>query len=514
MRQLRCTAVLFSLLLMVSGTIASARLPRAGLSFNERVRLQEIVERVGHRHLVGDPPSLDNAAARRSIRQKVAGQLAYEALLGARMGRALSSTDLEAELARIERETQDPQRLSELREALGDDDSRLLEGWVRPTLVGRLLLGDTDLVATSDATGDPARPGWEMIPPLPETWEYHCAVWTGTHMIVWGGVSAAGRSYDPAAHAWSPISTVGQPPPARECSAVWTGTRMIVWGGLNPGPTNAGGSYDPVSDTWSPVSTLGAPSPRRGHSAVWTGHEMLVWGGGGSFGTDTGGRYDPASDSWAPMSTVNAPEPRLIHGAIWTGSEMIIWGGTQDLNINVHFATGGRYDPFSDTWESLPVTPATPSPRSFHTTVWTGSEMIIWGGRAEFGTNFGDGGRFNPGTNQWEPIPPDDAPSPRHSHGAVWTGRQMLVWGGISSSTTTTNTRLFSDGASFSPANGHWTKLKHGRSPDARFNFTTIWSGREMLVWGGHGGPAFDSLDDGGLYAPARRIKVSNGGSL
>ena len=58
---------------------------------------------------------------------------------------------------------------------------------------------------------------------------------------------------------------------------------------------------------------------------------------------------------------------------MWTGSEMIIWGGSQ-LN------TGGRYNPSTDSWAATSTTNA-PSARQDHTAVWTGSEMIIWGGK-------------------------------------------------------------------------------------------------------------------------------------
>ena len=68
---------------------------------------------------------------------------------------------------------------------------------------------------------------------------------------------------------------------------------------------------------------------------------MIVWGGtpDGINDLNTGGRYDPTSDSWVATSTSNAPSARDSHTAVWTGSDMIVWGGSGDLN------TGGRYSP-------------------------------------------------------------------------------------------------------------------------------------------------------------------------
>jgi hypothetical protein len=67
---------------------------------------------------------------------------------------------------------------------------------------------------------------------------------------------------------------------------------------------------------------------------------MIVWGGYVFHVGDvkTGGRYNPITDHWTPTSTINAPANREVHTAVWTGGEMIVWGG------NLGFKdTGGRY---------------------------------------------------------------------------------------------------------------------------------------------------------------------------
>lgn len=56
---------------------------------------------------------------------------------------------------------------------------------------------------------------------------------------------------------------------------------------------------------------------------------MIVWGGSdGTTRWNDGGRYDPVADRWTSVTTVNAPVARDRHTAIWTGLEMIVWGGT------------------------------------------------------------------------------------------------------------------------------------------------------------------------------------------
>src|SRR5207247_6254811 len=104
----------------------------------------------------------------------------------------------------------------------------------------------------------------------------------------------------------------------------------------------------------------------------------------------TGGRYHPNSDSSTATGTTNAAAPREGHTAVWTGSEMILWGGTNGPFLN----TGGRYNPSTDSWTATSTTSA-PAGREFHTAVWTGSEMIVWGGLGT-GAYSNTGGSYAP----------------------------------------------------------------------------------------------------------------------
>jgi len=89
---------------------------------------------------------------------------------------------------------------------------------------------------------------------------------------------------------------------------------------------------------------------------------------------------DCTDNTWTATTTVNAPDPRASHTAVWTGSEMIMWGGFNQNGDQTHsLNTGGRYSPSTDSWTATAIANA-PLGRSLHTAVWTGSEMIIWGG--------------------------------------------------------------------------------------------------------------------------------------
>ena len=108
---------------------------------------------------------------------------------------------------------------------------------------------------------------------------------------------------------------------------------------------------------------------------------MIIWGGNtGSYPPDTasGGAYDPSSDSWEPLPEAGAPSAREQHTAVWTGSLMLVMGG-YDANPYAVFNDGGRYSPTANTWTAVTIS-GTPAARSGHTAVWAGSEMIVWGG--------------------------------------------------------------------------------------------------------------------------------------
>lgn len=269
---------------------------------------------------------------------------------------------------------------------------------------------------------------------------FHTAIWTGVEMIVWGGqdgpyVYSDGGRYNPMTDQWTPVSTVNAPAGRANHTAVWTGTEMIIWGGSG---TTTGGRYNPNTNSWTPTTTAGAPPGRYIHTAVWTGSEMIIWGGIAATGdTNTGGRYNPATDTWQLTSTTNAPSARHYQSAVWTGSRMLIWGGMSgSFNGGTFYNTGGLYDPATNTWQAISTINA-PVGRVRHSTVWTGSQMIVWGGCTSTagGSCAGEvytGGHYDPATDTWQPTSLSGVvPGGRSLHSGVWTGDEMIVWGGF-----------------------------------------------------------------------------------
>ena len=366
---------------------------------------------------------------------------------------------------------------------------------------------------------------------IPAGRDSHTAVWTGSEMIVWGGYDGSawlntGSRYNPSTDSWTATSLTNAPGARGVHTAVWTGTEMIVWGGWNfPDRLNTGGKYNPSTDSWTATSTINAPEARYYHPAVWTGSEMIVWGGYGISGyTNTGGRYNPITNSWTVTSTINAPTGRWLHTAVWTGSQMIVWGGMAEGPVSLN--TGGRYNPSTNSW--TPTSTSGVPARSSHTAVWTGSEMIVWGGLADSSNYLSSGKtccaqfvpprptrtraapagasptpsatpsfsgeRYNPVTDSWTATSTTNAPDGRAGHTAVWTGAEMIVWGGSN------DIGFLNTGGRYNPSSNSWMATSTTNAPAA--GHTAVWTGSEMIVWGGLAlGPLY--LNTGARYNPS-----------
>ena len=293
-------------------------------------------------------------------------------------------------------------------------------------------------------------------------------------------------------------------------NVIWTGTEMIEFGGEGMGTSfDDGARYCFAEDTWAALPQEGAPGSRTGHTAIWTGKEMIVWGGfNGVWGNDTlhndGARYNPASDTWKPVATKNAPSARVDFSAVWAGREMLVWGGFTDTHsryqgghADAHLNTGGRYDPSSDSWKTI-TTQGAPSKRWLNSMVWTGKEAIIWGG-GNATKALGDGGRYNPARDSWKPVSADGAPSPRLGHVAVWTGKEMIVWGGTTRETDT-QAAYFENGARYNPKTDTWRPISTIGAPKGRVQTVAVWTGAEMVIWGGVNDAQAGGVLDSGRY--------------
>ncbi len=132
--------------------------------------------------------------------------------------------------------------------------------------------------------------------------------------------------------------------------------------------------------------------------------------------------------------------------------------------------------------------------------------MVVWGGYSFDGVEHYTtlGGRYDPFADTWLTTTEVGAPVGRGEFTAVWTGNVMVVWGGGNADTV----RLDSGGR-YDPVANTWTATSTVRAPSGRQMHTAVWSGSAMLVWGGHGGR---DLDSGGRYVLGASIDSDGDG--
>lgn len=190
-----------------------------------------------------------------------------------------------------------------------------------------------------------------------------------------------------------------------------------------------------------------------------------------------GGRDEPArlTAEATPIppgwSTLPAPPFYRFRGAaVWTGTELVYWGGESEYGDEVH-GDGAVFNPTAGTWR--PMAPGPLSARSGAAAVWTGDEVLIWGGGHEAMTD--DGAAYDPETDDWRALP-DSPLGPRVPVGALWTGREMIVWGSVSRAGSAV------DGAAYDPVADRWRELPH--APFALNEASAAWTGDELIVFG------------------------------
>jgi hypothetical protein len=132
---------------------------------------------------------------------------------------------------------------------------------------------------------------------------------------------------------------------------------------------------------------------------------------------------------------------------MWSDKELLFWGGEDWTQV---FSDGAAYDPATDTWRALPDSPL--SGRVGTAQVWTGEQMVVWGGTpGTFNNYLADGAAYVPASDRWERI---TGWSGRYVASSLWTGREMVVWGGIvpsGGSARTVEIRSVADGRRYVP---------------------------------------------------------------
>jgi hypothetical protein len=182
----------------------------------------------------------------------------------------------------------------------------------------------------------------------------------------------------------------------------------------------------------------------------------------------------PPRDTTSPWEPLPASplSARTDAASVWTGSEVLIWGGLRfnppgsgsQPSIDVE-SSGAAYDPRRRTWRVLPQAPLE---AGFDApAVWTGHEMIVVGARPR---PVMDGSPASPGA-----------------------ARDDLDGGARNSST--------SGVAAYNPSTNTWRTLAQPPRPIPS-RPSVVWTGTRVLFWGGDGQDDGVASDLGLAYNP------------
>jgi hypothetical protein len=514
------------------------------LTLAERVSYQRAIDEVYWRHRIwpaanaGPKPPLDKVMSQAQIEKKVEDYLRNSQALEDYWQRPIAPDQLQAEMERIASHTKQPGVLREIFAALGGDPFVIAECVARPVLAERLLTelyphdqrfhGHLKRRAEAElrthrsmremkqTSGMYTEMEWIKNDSTPDE------VKSGSAPNAFGddgkaSLKLSSREWD---ESMSKLVEQFRGYPQREAAAFGVRRHVAAFesADMSAHSKNAAGQYETL-----PVGELSSLQEDDAHyyavavmkkgkdrlklaTIAWAKEPLRSWlAKAGAQVPVTMAAVSanymlpaitaPASctdDTWTATTLANAPEVREGHTAVWTGSEMIVWGGH---SLNGYVTTGGKYDPATDSWTAT-STNDVPDGRLHHTAIWTGSEMIVWGGTNGFLIYLNDGGRYDPATDTWTPTSLDNAPDGRDFHTAVWTGSEMIVWGGFAAAPN-----YFDTGGRYDPGTDSWTATSTTGAPSGRIEHAAVWTGSEMIVWGG--GTGFEDFVTGGRYDPA-----------
>lgn len=220
---------------------------------------------------------------------------------------------------------------------------------------------------------------------------------------------------------------------------------------------------EPRADAAAPLETGTAPSAAEGAPS-------------------TGGR-----EGWQAM----APSPltgRAPAVSVWTGEELIVWRGDRMPPVacverdaaycgEEPLRDSAAYRPSTDTWRPLPAPPSTyESTLGADAAVWTGTEMIVWGGSTHAAA-------YDPESNRWRRIADPPFPEAHDSFTMTWTGREAVL--------------VTAEGvAAYDPAEDSWNRLP-SLAQSRILGFVAVWTRAGLVVVGGSrpGGGSVDAIE-------------------
>jgi hypothetical protein len=265
----------------------------------------------------------------------------------------------------------------------------------------------------------------------------------------------------------TPMNDSGAPSMGISVAAVATGTDLFFLSA-----SDASGRFDTTAEVWSELPELPADS---GTVRAAVGAEEGIFAAYNAIATGQPPearfvKYAAGDSEWTATSP--APRPELRAPAlIWTGREILAWGGEGDDQSPL--AVGARYDPARDAWREMTTSGA---PEALGGVAawrggWTGTVAVYWDGSRQ------SAGRFDPETGTWSPV--SFAGEASFGQASVIEGGRVVSWTGAAITV-------------YDPATDEWSLPSARCAPPERHSAQLAWVDDGVVLWGG----TVDCTDD------------------
>jgi N-acetylneuraminic acid mutarotase len=195
-------------------------------------------------------------------------------------------------------------------------------------------------------------------------------------------------------------------------------------------------------------------------------------------------------DDLPKVQALRSPERRVGTRAVAAAIVVVLAAGLVALMLGRRDHSP-RVETPKPTWTQVGPFPLLA--RYEQSAVFTGREVIVWGGRAAAVNGvatpatpkippdaLGDGAAYDVGSNSWGVLPSAPIES-RYDAVAAWTGKEMILTGGMRDGTGPSGgIEFLRDGAAYDPAHRRWRRIPDAPGCPA---FGT-WTGTELVVGG------------------------------
>ena len=395
--------------LSICALVGQAGWANADMSLETRVACQRALEEVYWKHTIwpeentSPKPQLSEVMSEEELRKKVTETLRMSKALEVIWKQPVTGYQLQSELERMAETTRNPEMLQELWSALGNDPQLIAECLSRPLLVERLI---HDWYAFDERYHGRLKKRVMRKVGLHDRIEDMKGMGGAYHEMEWKkGRNSGEKAKDTTGgdvlelteDEWQEetgqlagIFGVNEEEiPLRRVSALQEDEeRFYVMGVLRKGSDRlkvAVVEWKKVGfDQWWARVGERFAPEVEGEEFTYRLPEIAA-----------GSPLPYAPNIWSATAVNPPPVARVSHTAVWTGTEMIVWGGS---NGTSRINTGGRYTPSTNTWTPTNTTGA-PAAGDWRTAVWTVTPTMV--GRRRGGTGVSNtGGRRIPSTKQ------------------------------------------------------------------------------------------------------------------